>query len=103
VDLECRLCSYVQHAYTDLDDLIERVSLLTPKREVFDFLGPGLSISEIASALGIHPSTVKAHVRAILAKLETDRRTAGLVALLLHHGRCPQRTSSELADTVVKI
>lgn len=96
MDIECRLCSYLRaHVHTDFDDLMKRVGLLTPReRDVLDLLGPGLSTSEIASTLRIHPSTVKVHLRSTLTKLETDRRTAGLIVLLFHDGQCPELASS---------
>lgn len=88
----CILCDYLitLARKPNVDDLMERLTLLTPReREVFEFLGPGLSTREIASIMELHPSTVKAHINGILAKFESDRRTAGVVAFLVHDGRCP--------------
>lgn len=99
MDAPCRLCSYLHtHAH---DSVLRRVGLMTPREhDVFALLGPGLSTTEIADALDIHPSTVKVHIKSLLNKLETDRRTAGLIALIIHHGRCTRRTSPELASIV---
>lgn len=57
-------------------------TLTARQRRVFDLLSQGLSNKEIARALGLHESTVKVHVSAILGKLDCPNRTmAALVAL----------------------
>jgi len=47
---------------------------------VFELLGDGATNKEIANLLGLHESTVKSHVSAILEKLDCSNRTK--VALL---------------------
>ena len=51
-------------------------ALTTREREVAVLIGQGLSNKEIASNLGIGPSTVKNHVHSILEKLSVRRRSA---------------------------
>jgi len=49
---------------------------------VFELLGDGATNKEIANLLGLHESTVKSHVSAILDKLDCSNRTkAALLAL----------------------
>lgn len=53
----------------------------TPRQnEVLELLRKGFTNQEIATALGVAPSTVKTHVRALCERLEADNRTelAGL-------------------------
>lgn len=55
-------------------------SLTPQQRRVFGLLGDGLANKEIALRLGVHESTVKAHVSATFAKLGCRNRIK--VALL---------------------
>jgi DNA-binding CsgD family transcriptional regulator len=91
----CRLCSYVDTHQDQIDAAVERLAVLSPReREVFDLLGAGISTTEMARELGLHASTIKSHIKSILAKLRLNRRTAGIVSLGLHLGNCPIRTLS---------
>ena len=54
-------------------------ALTERQRDVLALLGRGLSEKEIASELGISPSRVTQHVRALKDRLGTERRS-GLVA-----------------------
>lgn len=60
-----------------------RISQLTcQQKRVFALLSQGLSNKEIARMLGLHESTVKVHVSAILARLSCrNRTTAALLSL----------------------
>lgn len=64
------------------DQLInERLSRLTPQQvRVLGMLGEGMLNKQIAHELGISEATVKAHVSAILSKLEVDNRTQAVIA-----------------------
>lgn len=63
-----------------------RLAILTEReRDIADAIGEGLTNAEIARQLHLAVPTVKAHVTAILAKLEVTNRV--LVALLVHDAR----------------
>lgn len=55
------------------------VSLTPRERDVLELLAEGRSNDEIAMALGIRTTTVRFHVRALLAKLDAENRTAAVV------------------------
>ncbi|MEM1138298.1 MAG: response regulator transcription factor [Pseudomonadota bacterium] len=62
------------------DDLSKKMSRLTPQQvRVLGMLGEGKLNKQIAHELGISEATVKAHVSAILAKLEVDNRTQAVI------------------------
>jgi DNA-binding NarL/FixJ family response regulator len=46
---------------------------------VLSYLGAGCSNQEIAAKLGIAPSTVKSHLKAIYGKLGVESRTQALI------------------------
>ncbi|MFI9226887.1 response regulator transcription factor [Streptomyces rimosus] len=72
-----------------------KVGRLTPReRETFLLLAEGLSNESMARRLYVTERTVRAHVAAVMAKLELDSRLAACLAsyaFALHSctGRCP--------------
>jgi DNA-binding NarL/FixJ family response regulator len=65
----------------ELTDLAERMSSLTPQQmRVLMMLGQGLLNKQIAYELSVSEATVKAHVSAILQKLNVDSRTQAVIA-----------------------
>lgn len=62
--------------------LIERIGTLTPQQvRVLLMLGEGLLNKQIAYKLGVSEATVKAHVSAILQKLQVESRTQAVIAV----------------------
>ena len=64
------------------DSVVARVAKLTPQQlRVLVMLGEGLLNKQIAFQLGVSEATVKAHVSAILQKLDVDSRTQAVIAI----------------------
>lgn len=64
-------------------DLIARLRTLTPQqRRVLAMLAEGLLNKQIAYALNVSEATVKAHVSAVLRKLDVDSRARAADRLL---------------------
>ena len=62
-------------------DMVRRLSTLTPQQvRVLMMLSEGLLNKQIAYELGVSEATVKAHVSAILTKLNVDSRTQAVIA-----------------------
>ncbi|MGL4974897.1 MAG: response regulator [Bosea sp. (in: a-proteobacteria)] len=62
-------------------DMVRRLSTLTPQQvRVLMMLSGGLLNKQIAYELGVSEATVKAHVSAILTKLNVDSRTQAVIA-----------------------
>jgi len=62
------------------DKLVARLARLTPQQiRVLMMLSEGLQNKRIAHALGVSEATAKAHVSAILDKLEVDNRTQAVI------------------------
>ena len=65
----------------ETDDLARRLSTLTPQQtRVLMMLREGLLNKQIAYELSVSEATVKAHVSAILQKLNVDSRTQAVIA-----------------------
>lgn len=65
-----------------LADLMERLRTLTPQQSrVLSMLAEGLLNKQIAYELGVSEATIKAHVSAILLKLNVDSRTQAVIKL----------------------
>jgi DNA-binding NarL/FixJ family response regulator len=65
----------------ELDDLSKRLATLTPQQvRVLMMLRTGLLNKQIAYELDVSEATVKAHVSAILLKLNVDSRTQAVIA-----------------------
>ncbi len=66
---------------TEGDDLARRLATLTPQQlRVLMMLREGLLNKQIAYELDVSEATVKAHVSAILQKLNVDSRTQAVIA-----------------------
>jgi DNA-binding NarL/FixJ family response regulator len=65
-----------------LTDILGRLKTLTPQQSrVLTMLAEGLLNKQIAYELGVSEATVKAHVSAILLKLNVDSRTQAVIKL----------------------
>ena len=63
-------------------DISERLATLTPQQvRVLMMLSEGLLNKQIAFQLGVSEATIKAHVSAILQKLDVDSRTQAVIAI----------------------
>ncbi len=63
-------------------DLARRLASLTPQQvRVLMMLGEGLLNKQIAYKLGVSEATIKAHVSAILQKLQVDSRTQAVITI----------------------
>lgn len=66
----------------EIADLIARIKTLTPQQSrVLGMLGEGLLNKQIAYELGVSEATIKAHVSAVLQKLNVDSRTQAVIIL----------------------
>jgi DNA-binding NarL/FixJ family response regulator len=66
----------------EISDLIDRLQTLTPQQtRVLGMLAEGLLNKQIAYELGVSEATIKAHVSAILQKLNVDSRTQAVILL----------------------
>jgi DNA-binding NarL/FixJ family response regulator len=66
----------------DINDIIVRLKTLTPQQtRVLGMLAEGLLNKQIAYDLGVSEATIKAHVSAILQKLDVDSRTQAVIKL----------------------
>lgn len=66
----------------EIEALIGRIRTLTPQQmRVLSMLGGGLLNKQIAYELGVSEATVKAHVSAVLQKLNVDSRTQAVIQL----------------------
>ncbi len=67
---------------SDVSSLVARLATLTPQQvRVLMMLGEGLLNKQIAYELSVSEATVKAHVSAILQKLNVDSRTQAVIAV----------------------
>ncbi len=72
----------VRDAGSDTSNAVARLSTLTPQQvRVLMMLGQGLLNKQIAFQLGVSEATIKAHVSAILQKLDVDSRTQAVIAI----------------------
>jgi len=66
----------------DISDLIQRIQTLTPQQaRVLSMLAEGLLNKQIAYELNVSEATIKAHVSAVLQKLDVDSRTQAVIRL----------------------
>ncbi|MCB5202527.1 response regulator transcription factor [Neorhizobium sp. T786] len=67
---------------SSVSELLERLRTLTPQQSrVLTMLGEGLLNKQIAYELSVSEATIKAHVSAILLKLNVDSRTQAVIKL----------------------
>jgi DNA-binding NarL/FixJ family response regulator len=63
-------------------DLVQRLQTLTPQQaRVLGMLAEGLLNKQIAYEFGVSEATIKAHVSAVLQKLNVDSRTQAVIKL----------------------
>ena len=75
-------CQASREQAPDMSDLIARLKTLTPQQSrVLGMLGEGLLNKQIAYELTVSEATIKAHVSAILLKLNVDSRTQAVIQL----------------------
>jgi DNA-binding NarL/FixJ family response regulator len=66
----------------EIETLISRLKTLTPQQtRVLGMIGEGLLNKQIAYELGVSEATIKAHVSAILLKLNVDSRTQAVIQM----------------------
>jgi DNA-binding NarL/FixJ family response regulator len=66
----------------EIENLITRLKTLTPQQtRVLGMIGEGLLNKQIAYELGVSEATIKAHVSAILLKLNVDNRTQAVIQM----------------------
>ncbi len=66
----------------EIAGILVNISKLTPQQQrVLNMIGDGLLNKQIAYSLGVSEATVKAHVSAVLLKLEVDSRTQAVIQL----------------------
>ena len=66
----------------EMEALITRLKMLTPQQtRVLGMIGEGMLNKQIAYELGVSEATIKAHVSAILLKLNVDSRTQAVIQL----------------------
>jgi DNA-binding NarL/FixJ family response regulator len=66
----------------EIADLIRRLQSLTPQQaRVLSMIAEGLLNKQIAYELGVSEATIKAHVSAVLQKLDVDSRTQAVIQL----------------------
>lgn len=71
-----------EEADAEISDLIERLQTLTPQQtRVLGMLAEGLLNKQIAYELNVSEATIKAHVSAVLQKLDVDSRTQAVIKL----------------------
>jgi DNA-binding NarL/FixJ family response regulator len=74
----------------DIDELSKRLATLTPQQvRVLMMLREGLLNKQIAYELDVSEATVKAHVSAVLLKLNVDSRTQAVIAASKIDGENP--------------
>lgn len=83
---------------SETTQLIGKLQSLTPQQaRVLSMLGEGLLNKQIAYELGVSEATVKAHVSAVLLKLEVDSRTQAVIIMNRIGADLHDSTASTLA------
>ena len=74
--------AHITEPDSEVAELIPRIQSLTPQQKrVLAMLAEGLLNKQIAYELTVSESTIKAHVSAILQKLDVDSRTQAVIKL----------------------
>ena len=69
-------------AVDEISDILKQVATLTPQQHrVLGMIGDGLLNKQIAYQLSVSEATIKAHVSAVLLKLNVDSRTQAVIQL----------------------
>lgn len=72
----------VNEADAEMADLIAKLATLTPQQtRVLSMISQGLLNKQIAYELDVSEATIKAHVSAVLQKLDVDSRTQAVIKL----------------------
>ena len=81
-------------------DMVARLSTLTPQQvRVLMMLSEGLLNKQIAYELSVSEATIKAHVSAILQKLNVDSRTQAVIAAArIESGQWPESPAAAPSD-----
>lgn len=84
-------------ADVEIAELMTRMATLTPQQvRVLMMLSEGLLNKQIAFQLGVSEATVKAHVSAILQKLDVESRTQAVIAAAkIETGHATQNAAAE--------
>ncbi len=83
----------------EIAGILANVSKLTPQQQrVLNMIGDGLLNKQIAYSLGVSEATVKAHVSAVLLKLEVDSRTQAVIQLAKLGGAVSSSLDNQLKD-----
>ncbi len=83
----------------EIAEILANVSKLTPQQQrVLNMIGDGMLNKQIAYSLNVSEATVKAHVSAVLLKLEVDSRTQAVIQFAKLGGSVTSRTDTQLDD-----
>jgi DNA-binding NarL/FixJ family response regulator len=83
----------------EIAKILANVSKLTPQQQrVLNMIGDGMLNKQIAYSLNVSEATVKAHVSAVLLKLEVDSRTQAVIQFAKLGVSVTSRTDTQLHD-----
>ncbi|MFD0917224.1 response regulator [Pseudahrensia aquimaris] len=72
----------VSESDPEIEDILKRVTTLTPQQKrVLSMISQGLLNKQIAYELDVSEATIKAHVSAVLQKMNVDSRTQAVIRL----------------------
>jgi len=83
----------------EIAEILTKVSKLTPQQQrVLNMIGDGMLNKQIAYSLNVSEATVKAHVSAVLLKLEVDSRTQAVIQFAKLGGSVRERLDTPSHD-----